>query len=92
MLKHPIKNKKCDAVIDGKKTASFGATGYSDFTKHKDEERKQRYIARHSVNQDWKDCNSAGFWAKHILWNKLTVEASIRGTDKRFKNLNIKLE
>ena len=27
--------KKYDAVIENKKTVSFGATGYSDFTKHK---------------------------------------------------------
>ena len=47
--------KKYDAVIDGKKTVSFGATGYSDFTKHKDEDRKKNYIARHKPNQDWKD-------------------------------------
>ena len=56
--------KKYDAVIDGKKTVSFGATGYSDFTKHKDEERKERYIARHKVNQNWKDHETAGFYAK----------------------------
>ena len=84
--------KKLDAIIGGKKTVSFGATGYSDFTKHKDEDRKKRYIARHSVNQDWKDYESAGFWAKHILWNKPTVEASVKDTDKRFKNLEIKMK
>ena len=56
--------KKYDAVIDNKKTVSFGATGYSDFTKHKDEDRKQNYIARHKPNQDWKDHTTAGFWAK----------------------------
>ena len=83
-------NKKYDAVIDGKKKVSFGAKGYSDFTKHKDEERKERYIARHKVNQDWKDYETAGMWAKNILWNKPTIEASIRDTNKRFKNLNIK--
>ncbi len=27
----------------------FGAAGYSDFTKHKDEDRKQRYISRHKI-------------------------------------------
>ena len=27
--------KKYDAVIDGKKTVSFGAAGASDFTQHK---------------------------------------------------------
>ena len=41
------KDKKYDARIDGKKTVSFGAAGMSDFTKHKDTERKQRYLNRH---------------------------------------------
>ena len=84
--------KKYDAVIDGKKTVSFGATGYSDFTKHKDEDRKKNYIARRKPNQDWKDHTTAGLYAKHILWNKPTVEASIRDTNKKFPNLNIKMK
>ena len=41
------KDKKFDAIVDGKKTVSFGAAGMSDFTKHKDPERKDRYINRH---------------------------------------------
>ena len=60
--------KKYDAVIDGKKTVSFGATGYSDFTKHKDEERKKNYIDRHRKNEDWKDPKTAGFYAKNIFF------------------------
>ena len=84
------KGKKYDAIINGKKTVSFGAIGYSDFTKHKDEERKERYIARHKVNQVWEDYNTAGFWAKNILWNKPTIEASIKDTDRKFKNIKIK--
>ena len=32
---------------------SFGAVGYSDFTKHKDEDRKQRYINRHRNKENW---------------------------------------
>ena len=47
------KDKKFDAVIDGKKTISFGAKGYSDFTQHKDSERKQRYLNRHKQNENW---------------------------------------
>ena len=41
------KDKKYDARIDGKKTVSFGSAGSSDFTKHEDTERKQRYLNRH---------------------------------------------
>ena len=55
------KDKKLDAVIDGKKTISFGAAGMSDFTLHKDDDRKQRYIARHQKNENWRDPKTAGF-------------------------------
>ena len=44
--------KKYDAKVDGE-TISFGASGYSDFTQHRDKERKQRYINRHKKNEDW---------------------------------------
>ena len=39
--KSNTKGKKYDAFIQDKKI-SFGADKYSDFTKHKDEERKER--------------------------------------------------
>ena len=47
------KNKKYDAVINGTKTISFGQKGASDYTKHKDKDRKERYIDRHSKNENW---------------------------------------
>jgi hypothetical protein len=40
-------DKKYMAIIDDKKTVHFGAAGMSDYTKHKDKERKERYLARH---------------------------------------------
>ena len=47
--------KKFEARIDGKKSIHFGAKKqfYEDFTIHKDPERKERYIERHSKNEDW---------------------------------------
>ena len=33
-------DKKLDAIIDGKKTVSFGAAGMSDYIKHKNVKRK----------------------------------------------------
>jgi len=83
--------KKFDAVIDGKKTVSFGATGYSDDTQHKDPERKQRYINRHKKAETWNDPKTQGFYAKHILWNQPSLRASVADTNKRFKNLSSKL-
>ncbi len=64
----------------------FGAVGYSDFTIHKDPDRKQRYINRHEKNENWtKSCiDSAGFWSRWLLWNKPTIKASYQDIKKRF--------
>ena len=68
---------------DGTKT-HFGAKGFSDFTKHRDNARKQRYIARHSATQDWTDPKAAGTLARFVLWNKPTVKASFNDYLRRF--------
>jgi hypothetical protein len=65
-------DKKYTAVLsytDGKtKKVNFGAKGYEDFTIHKDPERKERYLARHK--NDSTSIETAGFWARDLLWNK----------------------
>ena len=86
------KGKKYDAVVNDKKTVSFGAKGYSDYTIHKDPERKKRYDQRHKKNEDWSDPTTAGFYAKNILWNKPSLQASIADVNKRMKNVSIKMK
>ena len=82
-------DKKFEARIDGKKSIHFGAKGMSDFTIHKDPERKERYLQRHSKNEDWNNPLTAAFYATNLLWNKETLTESIRDTNRRFKNINI---
>ena len=86
------KNKKIDAIVDGNKI-SFGAVGYSDYTIHKDPERKERYIARHAKREDWNKSGlkTAGYWSKHLLWNKDTLRKSIDDISRKH-NLNIKIK
>ena len=88
------KNKKMKAVINNKKTIHFGAKGYEDFTTHKDKDRKQRYIDRHKKREDWgaSGVDTAGFYSKHVLWNKDTLTKSVDDLNKKFKNINIKLK
>lgn len=62
----------------------FGQKGYDDYTTHKDADRKDAYIFRHKSNEDWENPDTAGFWSKHILWNKPTIDASIKDVEKRF--------
>ena len=86
------KDKKFDAIVDGKKTVSFGAAGMSDYTKHKDDERKERYINRHRKKEDWNNPKTAGFYAKNVLWNKTSLPASVADINKKFPKLNVKLK
>ena len=71
---------------DGRKikTTHFGAKNYSDFTKHKDPARKQRYLNRHRARENWNDPMSAGALSKWILWNKPTLQSSISSYKRRF--------
>ena len=66
----------------------FGQHGASDFTKHKDEARKQLYINRHKKNES-KFWNKSGidtpsFWSRFLLWEKPTIKESYTNIKKRF--------
>ena len=91
VLKRSDKPDKKYMVKVDNKTIHFGSKGMSDFTKNKDPERKNRYIARHKKRENWtkSGIKSAGFWSKHILWNKPTIRESIKNTENRF-NIKIK--
>ena len=75
------------------KTVHFGARGYEDYTTHKDEKRKASYLARHRTKEDWtlSGVDTAGFWARHLLWNEPSLGASVADINKRFKSLSVKM-
>lgn len=89
IYKSSVKGKKYTAVFydddfEEVKRTSFGAKGMSDFTIHKDEERKERYLKRHRKNEDWNDYTSAGSLSRYILWNLTTLKDSFDDYLKRF--------
>ena len=73
-------------VLIGNRTIHFGSAGMSDYTKHKDPVRKALYIKRHKAREKWgkNGIRTAGFWSKWLLWNKPTINESIRDIQKRF--------
>jgi hypothetical protein len=83
-------DKKLDVKLEtgsGRtKTVRIGAKGMDDFTKTGSEEQKERYLQRHRANEDWTQSGilSSGFWARWLLWNKPTLQQSIRDVKKRF--------
>lgn len=89
LIKLNTGRKKYKAIIkhkDKKRTVWFGARGYEDYTTHKNKERKRRYIARHRARENWDKSGiyTAGFWSKHLLWNKPSISASKRSIARRF--------
>ena len=79
-------DKKFMVITPQGKKVHFGAAGYEDYTTHKDDERKQRYISRHQHNEDWtaSGLDTPGFWSRFLLWNKVTIFESIIDIDNRF--------
>lgn len=67
------KNKKYMVVYQGKKI-HFGAKGYSDYTIHKDKERREKYRKRHSAiklkdgSLAYKNKNQPAYWSYNLLW------------------------
>ncbi len=87
--------KKLMAIFyddEGKKlkTTHFGQRGASDYTKHGDKERMERYLERHgggfetSTKEDWKDPTTAGSLSRWILWNKPSLKSSFDDYKRRF--------
>jgi hypothetical protein len=72
--------------LQDNKTIHFGARGYQDYTSHKDPERQRRYINRHKERENWSvsGINTAGFWSRWLLWNKPSIDESMRDIQRRF--------
>ena len=76
--------KKYDAIIDGKKKVSFGANGMSDYTKHKDDDRKKRYLQRHK-HDHFNNPLYPSFYNTNLSWIKKTLTDSIRDTNEKIQ-------
>lgn len=86
------RDKKFKAVFTNKegkkKTIHFGAKGMSDYTIHKDEKRKARYLARHNpkvTKENWSVPDTPASLSRWILWNKKSYNESLKDYKKRFK-------
>jgi len=88
--KSPKKGKKLRAIFkdkDGKiiKQTDFGAEGMSDYTIHKDKDRRKRYRNRHKKDLDTKDFKRAGFLSWYVLWGDSSdLDTAIKDYKNKF--------
>jgi hypothetical protein len=88
----PRSNKKWRVVINDNqkiKNIDFGASGYEDYTIHKDRKRQQSYISRHKSNENWTDngVDTAGWWSRWLLWEKPSMKSAINLVALKVNNL-----
>jgi len=91
IVKSPRAGKKWRATFEHVGTTGktkfhtdFGASGYTDFTQHKDPERARLYRIRHKKDLDTKNPTKAGFLSYYILWASPDFEANVRAYKNRF--------
>jgi len=84
-----IANKRMTATFyndEGgkKKTVQFGYKGGSTFIDHKNEDTKKAWTARHKVRGTFEIYDTPSSLAYHILWNKKTLQESIKDYKRKF--------
>ena len=88
VLKSQRKGKKWVATFldenDKYKHTHFGREGMNDFTLTGDIDARNRYWTRHHKDLLTNDPTRAGYLSLYLLWNKPTLEASIKYYIKKF--------
>lgn len=91
-------HKKYVAVFDpvekfgwAQKRVSFGARGYSDYTKHKNKKRRSNYRKRHAkdllVRGAKKDVRRPGYLSMYVLWGDSdNIKVNMKDFSRRYKN------
>lgn len=80
------KEKKWSIILPDNKVIHFGSSAHSDYTIHKDSDRRNRYLARHKKKENWREdgMDTAGFWSRWLLWNEDSLPKSIKSTERKF--------
>lgn len=84
LVRSPKPEKKWRVVFDDGTHTDFGQQGASDYTKHKDVERRNRYIRRHLKDLRGNP-KKAGYLSMFVLWNKPSLQASWADYKARFR-------
>lgn len=82
----PRKGKKMRATFSDGTMVDFGAEGMQDYTIHHDDARKKRFLSRFAklIEKEKHNPKSPMTLSTMILWNKPTIQASLRDYRQRF--------
>lgn len=79
------KDKKLMATFSNGKVVHFGAKGSKTYLDTGDKVKREAYLARHRVNENWTDPYTPGALSRWLLWGDSTsLEANHQAFMKRF--------
>jgi hypothetical protein len=86
-VKQINKAKRFRATFSDETTVDFGQTNPSKgtFIDHKDTSLKKNYVARHKQDLKTNDPKRAGYLSMFLLWNKPTLDSSIKDYNRRVR-------
>lgn len=61
------KDKRFQAIFPDKSIINFGLKSGNTYIDHGDKKKRENYIKRHQVNEDWSKINP-GSLSRYILW------------------------
>ena len=89
VVKSSVDGKKWTAIFDNdgrKKSVSFGARGYEDYTQHHDKVRRDLYRKRHAKDLLTHDPTKPGYLSYYLLWGDSTsLSTNISSYKRKFK-------
>lgn len=83
ILKSDRKNKRFVAILKDGSKIHFGSNG-STYIDHGDKQKRENYIKRHQVNEDWTKINP-GSLSRFITWGDSTnINKNVQEYKKMF--------
>ena len=79
------KDKRFMAIFKDGKITHFGAKNGKTYIDQQDKQKRDAYLARHRVNENWKDPYSAGALSRFILWGDYSlIDGNIASYNRKF--------
>jgi hypothetical protein len=79
------KDKRYQATFNNGKIIHFGLRGGNTYIDHGDKIKRENYIKRHAVNEDFSNPYSAGALSRFLLWGDYkTLDENYKAFMKKF--------
>jgi hypothetical protein len=79
------KDKRYQATFNNGRTIQFGLRGGQTYIDHGNKIKRENYIKRHTVNEDFSNPYSAGALSRWLLWGDYkTLDENLQAFMKKF--------